>query len=70
MEKELVETLEQELKELKEVNAREEELAVKLEEATKQEEELKLELELEDSETGISDIYFSFDTADDVELDM
>ena len=30
----------------------------------------KLELELEDSETGISDIYFSFDTADDVELDM
>ena len=30
----------------------------------------KLELELEDSETGISDIYFSFDTADDVDLDM
>ena len=30
----------------------------------------KLELELENSETGISDIYFFFDTADDVDLDM
>ena len=30
----------------------------------------KLELALEDPETGISDIYFSFDTADDVDLDM